>query len=149
MIVEIKARDLKPGDVVLLGSTRCTLVYSAPLEFDTHAVALHFVELGRGAYGALAPSPWAEAAMFNVERPDPLTPAQQHADELLVMVRRLTSMHNVNGPAVEDGRQLLDKIDPPKPATLEEAVALLRQLAERTNTMLGPELERFLARVPK
>lgn len=82
-------------------------------------------------YQPRAPTPieqWSPDMSIEVETMVELTPAQQHADEMLALVRRFLA---AKAPSEQewlrnnDGRDLLDKIDPPQPPTLDETLAQL------------------------
>lgn len=92
--------------------------------------------------------------VFDVERPEPLTPVQRAGDALAVLLRGLAEA-TMNDDRVEIRRgraqralELLAEIDPPKPPTLEEAVELLRQLRyPSADSTVLPSVDAFLARV--
>lgn len=73
--------------------------------------------------------------MRSAAEPAGLTPAQAAADKLLCYARRLYESEGVDGrePMLSElGHKnlglLLDELDPPKPPTLDDALAVLRQL---------------------
>jgi hypothetical protein len=128
-IIDKRFDQLEPGDV---------------LAFASHKQVVQLVELnGPGACRTvrcvvLGQVPielpeWTEGSgtIFRVEieqQPGMLTPAQQHADELLALVR--AQVAKPQGPMgfEYDAQKLLDKIDPPQPVTLDEALAQLLAL---------------------
>lgn len=64
-----------------------------------------------------------------------LTPAQQHAEELVEFVRAVMGLSV--GDTERNARALLDKIDPPAPPTLAEALALLAEIEQDQWTGAG------------
>lgn len=132
------AKDLRRGDVVIgaLNAEPPRRPDLTPLERVVVAVTQNgpsvFVQLATpgGVERAVAQHPEAK---IEVEARD-LTPAQQHADALVDMLRAMLTVGAIANVA-PDVRALLDKIDPPKPPTLEEALALLAETRDELNPL--------------
>lgn len=128
--IQKRADELRKGDVItnFLGAADC----SAP------AVVLFDYSAGRAtimdAEGTFRNPMIGYDSTVIVEAPA-LTPAQEHAEELLHWMRLMFDF--IESPATafyneyRDGvRDLLAKIDPPKAPTLEEALEALRLMCE-------------------
>lgn len=137
------ARDLVPGDVLLFGATRAVVTFVEP-DPDRTRFSVSVVLLG--ADEPVRVNPYLADSQFTVEAPAGLTPVQAAADRLHDLLRAATT--------VEHEREriaLLDELDPPKPPTLDEALALLRALVLK-ELGLDRAMEaasKLLARVPK
>lgn len=141
-VIQKRADELRPGDDValLMGGPM-----SAP-NLKERLVMLRFngADLGNDgiAFGRLAHAgraPLTDIRYFrpddsvNVEAPDELTPAQQHADELREMLWRAANFMRGRASFTEieaEARALLERIEPPAPPTLEEALAALTNLLQ-------------------
>lgn len=111
------AKDLQPGDVFYIGSV--PLMYIQRLGADLGNDGVSCIRPGEKS----AQKRYLRAdESYQVEpRSATLTPAQQHADELVALIRAVTV-----GPVMHQELQnMLDKIDPPKPPTLDEALEML------------------------
>lgn len=132
-----RADELKPGDVRLCQGERIAFQYVSCAPPMAHMSQDHrlysFAGLGREVNTAPAserlgewmPPDWP----VEVEAPA-LSPAQQHAEELLAFVRKIAASDYAQ--ADEEAREVLAKIDPPVPPTLEEALELLGEALDAT-----------------
>lgn len=137
-----RADELKPGDITNFGTGRYIVlslglkpgvVYMAPLETDK---------------GTLMWREFESSSAMKVEAPS-LTPAQQHAEELLGIARRAYDGLPEQAPWKAEIGMVLAKIDPPAPPTLEEALAILSDLERHAQPRElhfdSPILERMFA----
>jgi hypothetical protein len=135
--VKKKAEELKPGDLVvaLPGFDQKVIpAFVASVRFDDDQ--LNAVVTFQGQNGIAT---WSRGLEVEVVV-GLLTPAQQHAEELLTMVRRaanLLSDHSFAPQLADDLRALLARIDPPKPPSAEELAEALAELVKynEMNTM--------------
>lgn len=127
--IKKRADELQPGDVLPANPLAARRVVLMTVLTTGNLIAIHTHGLGHatGQY-PVAPQPVAVPTHtpIDVEVRDapPLTLAQQHAQELLEIVRETVS-GDCTPETLERGRVLLDKIDPPKPVTLAELLAAL------------------------
>lgn len=126
-IIQKRADELKPGDVVTMGKNgKCSFLYASReaiadevrMQFGAHngwGLVTHMLNCG-------------EDTVFHVESPD-LTPAQQHAEELAEALQVMMNCHAYGAELYDDYRAkyiaLLDKIKPP---TLAEALGMLEKI---------------------
>jgi hypothetical protein len=126
--VKKKAQNLKPGDVVITKIGQSFVV----LQHATRSSHPDFKEPRTNVYVANPENGTQGYTSFDydsdveVESPT-LTPAQQHAEELLAYLghARPYLRESSLAPHVD---ALLAKIDPPKPPTLEEALTVVSSL---------------------
>ena len=124
-----RAEDLRRGDVI-------TNLYGAHM-MRCPAVVINDYECGSvrlsDAAGGLGTIMIGYAQDVEVESPT-LTPAQQHAEEMLELLRRvLARVEDPRKLIPQQIRELLDRIEPPAPPTAEElaeALAALRGTAQ-------------------
>lgn len=122
--IKKRADELKPGDVI-------TSFHGAS-NVTCPAIVVTGYSNGRVLVVNELVSIWAPAgAVFigysqavEVEAPD-LTPAQQHAEELAEFARHATSGNYAPEELQALAFELFDKIKPPEPPTLEEALEAL------------------------
>lgn len=135
MIIQKFVSQLQQGDVlapIMPGGPRHA-VLTVRLPGDGF-VAFDLGRLGPDEPG-FAPTPqlrsetWAAGGKVDVEVPD-LTPAQLHADELREALWMAANKLREYGLDDRELRALLDRIDPPKPPTLAEALQLLAQVRD-------------------
>lgn len=85
---------------------------------------------------------WTPDMSVEVERAAELTPAQQHAEALVDLLRELADRgsagHVDHNSLCGRARKLFDKIDPPQPPTLDEALRLLASWPSAHRTPLPP-----------
>ena len=163
--IQKRADELRPGDVIVIkapGGTvapavdqRLAVLYtfsSAAIQ-GGDLITVHAVDLGGAQYmpGILIQAPRAFSAdqLLYVESPD-LTPAQQHAEELAEALRVMMDCHDSGAELYHDYHAkyttLLDKIKPPEPPTLAEALELVRKVHDTTPCGHKPELAAMLDR---
>lgn len=135
-IIKTPAHLLAPGDRIppaVPGEPWFIVLCVAHL--DPGPVGLQLGRLGElpAHLDRVATVSWAPMELVDVEAPG-LTPAQEHADELLAMVR---SVARGLAPHPDTARALVDKIAPPPP-TLEEALIVLDKLCN--DGAVGPQL---------
>jgi hypothetical protein len=124
----MKTTDLKFGDVVLTANMR-------PIVFLARAIA---PPAAPGSVPAIPIVGIREGdddvktcyLPLDVTIRGELTPAQQHADELRGLVRAVAAIPSGHRNLVDEARRMLDKIDPPQPVTLDEALGMLRDIRE-------------------
>lgn len=139
--IQKRADELKPGDVFEFDERRIVL---AAMAHDGCIAVIH-AQIGiypksHGEYDSMVEEGrWNPSAQFAVESPD-LTPAQQHAEELADTLRKLVDSldngvmyHAHAAQPMKDAHALLDKIKPPEPPTLEEALKALETLHASTH----------------
>lgn len=142
-----RADELKPGDVLVLPTRN--IVFRVDAEIGVLRVQVWDIEQDT------TNNRWLQRSeVVEVEAPA-LTPAQQHAEELLELVcdaeNLLVNWQDITSSQFDQGRKewadaakpLLAKIDPPAPPTLEEALALLARIWEAGN---GEGLDAILDR---
>jgi len=155
--IQKRADELKPGDVVFFDGRRAAFQYVSSAQPGALMSAEHRLHMFAGLGSHFDSQPgidriqrWMPPAMpVDVEAPA-LTPAQEHAEELLRYFRdylalcqfdfeRLPDEHNrsVLGKRISELSALLAKIDPPKAPTYEETLAALDALL--TGSMSSPE----------
>lgn len=127
-----RADELKPGDILPpnMAYTRRVVCSVSPSEVTCDGIAVKVY----GERGALDTFSFAPEQEVEVESPA-LTPAQQHAEELRVLLAWMVDFagryaaHEIgaNMQKFERINTLLAKIDPPAPPTLEEALTLLAE----------------------
>lgn len=132
-IIEKRFDQLEPGDVLPGDDGYALVVYNVVDNGPGACRDVWCVEADRAA--KVRSMTHKSSELFAVECRD-LTPAQQHADELLELVRA-TSIHR-SGPLSDRAQALIDKIDPPQPPTLDEALALLAAWPSASRTPLMP-----------
>lgn len=147
------ARDLKPGDIFFAAGARAVVVYS---ELDeTQRVRLLYALIGtRERDCELSSTNQAPGAQFTVELPAGLTPVQEAAETLLGYARLYLDQAAQRNVDCVELRALLDELEPPKPPTLEEAIAVLRELTgplslQSQYEKVREDARKLLARVPK
>lgn len=123
---------LNTGDIVMKESVRLAVAHVSKRG------AVQCVSLsGPLVFTLDLPRPADGMVQVEVEQqPVPLTPAQQHADELVEMLWRCANMMRGSSVRLDvetEARALLDKIDPPQPPTLDEALGMLRDIREVIN----------------
>lgn len=131
--MKIKAKDLKFGDMIKRNIGLCmeTLVLvQRTTDPEQNTVTFirdkRILSIGQDRYVIVMLQDTEE---LDVMRPMELTPAQQHADELLIALKSVTG---VTAPMHTDHiSALLDKIEPPKPVTLDEAMSMLSHMAKK------------------
>lgn len=122
-IVQKRADELKRGDVLADGRV---VVSKVERSQENNISAFMHGEGESRTFEYFMPG----ERIVDVESPD-LTPAQQHAEELaeagkLIANQLVKSFYPAEMiVAIETMRALLDKIKPPEPPTLEEALASL------------------------
>lgn len=143
-----KAVDLKPGDVVPENSSYYARVVCSvgPSESGDGYVAVRFYNVKYQTCDVMAERAGSE---FEVESPT-LSPAQQHAEELLAFVRTVEGsfLHEIEKRRAE-ASLLLARIDPPKPPSVEEAAELLSEAILATRDGFEPldrRISQFLER---
>lgn len=114
-----RADELKPGDVISRFDRPTSVVIqgAAPV----HVGEVKFLAYDIGAREIITVEVGCSAD-YAVEAPT-LTPAQQHAEELLRFVRKIAASDYAQ--ADEEASEVLAKIDPPQPPTLEEVIKAL------------------------
>lgn len=123
-----KAEDLKPGDVIPGNEAYGPrVVFSAgPSSTYPLMVAVRFFGLWANAIDEITA---AKRAEFEVESPA-LSPAQQHAEEMVDIMRTIVQRDFSPSVLIRDSEALLARIDPPKPPSVEELLAALAKLAQ-------------------
>lgn len=131
--IQKRADELKPGDVVIGFGYDKPGVFVGFHDRDAKDVCARFVIDGTDNIKR----EWMPFGRIVDVRGAALTPAQEHAEELLHWTRLMFDF--IDSPATafyneyRDGvRTLLSKIDPPKAPTYEEALAALAQLLSAT-----------------
>lgn len=138
--------DLRAGDVILRpDGNRISIVQLGSVTIDggearieVHAVVLTYKR-------PPVVTTFTLAGEVQVEAPA-LTPAQQHAEEMVELLRRI--MARVDDPRKlipQEIKMLLEKIDPPAPPTLEEALRLIAALRNSGDDAAGLKLDRDAA----
>jgi hypothetical protein len=127
------ARELVPGDVLPAAPGR----YPRRVVYHVHragvSVALHTMPTAPAVPASPPPEMYAADVAVAVEAPA-LTPAQEHAEELFALAVRLADMRDTperldfRALAVDVAAPLVDKIRPPNPPTLQEALEALENL---------------------
>lgn len=151
------AAQLQVGDIYTCQGGRAVVVHT--VDRGAGGLLLYTAMLGRQPLPVMTPpvgvTPWD--ATFCVEVPDaaPLTPAQEHAEELaevlayfLPQIERQVSQDLSDGGVgmgedlrlSQKARALLDKVPPPNPPTLAEALALLSALRD-DGGLIGPHTQ--------
>lgn len=132
--IQKRADELKPGDVMIFGSVQYLVVSMGE---QAGKCLVHMAPIAEDGGTPM----WLEfdqSRMLMIEAPaitSALTPAQEHAEELLDVARRAAKLfeaHNRASEFVDEVNGLLAKIDPPKAPTYEEALAALAQLLSAT-----------------
>lgn len=133
------ADQLQPGDIIpaIPGMRHRRVIVM--VRTDGRCVMPLTCDLGEPSKVPYLPSApveqYVSSDKIEVEAPD-LTPAQQHAEELLQIVRNVADMPNAPVQA-KMARLVIDKIDPPNPPTYEELLASVKSLAKYINLDLG------------
>lgn len=146
------ARDLVPGDVVVYPDDVRLVVFaidqSDPNSGAPPFTSIHWATLGD--YRPTKPLFCSPDSQFMVELPAGLTPVQAAADKLLELCLEYftNDSEKRHAAAYAELRALLDELDPPKPPTLQEAVALLRSMRGVLVKDSADAVNKFLARVP-
>lgn len=123
-----RADELKPGDILPANEAwvRRVIVSVKPLSRAGDGwLAIRWAGQDSGALETLD---FAPSSTFEVES-TALSSAQQHAEELLALVRK--TAESTPRAYREEMDALLAKIDPPAPPTLEEALYLLKKARSR------------------
>lgn len=132
--IQKRADELKPGDVFTWGGVR---VVALRVEARDNEIVICTARLPDPAYAGGAPSQvsYPRTCVMQVETNAPdLTPAQQHADELAEALLEVRTEVPVLGMLRRQRIDaLLDKIKPPEPPTLEEALYALQLVTEQSN----------------
>lgn len=153
------ARDLIVGDVVEFarGGKAAVLRVPAVLRECRDRRVITFRKFSDNTMYDEAFHPDSQFTVHPVEN---ISPVQAKAEELFNALRWSfrfieTYAHEYMGPAtleINKVRALLDELDPPKPPTLEEAIAELRSLTVAARyaglSALVEGAENFLKRVP-
>lgn len=136
-IIEKRADQLQPGDIIVKRDGAREVVVRA-VEKDGNVV---IIAATLGTNFSSPPAVWPADSTFDVEVYQ-LTPAQQHAEELLAAARKYLPeledrINEYGGQAAADQhpevialRALLAKLAPPPPPTMEEMINAMEQLAE-------------------
>ena len=141
-----RADELKPGDVWVVGRCRHSVlaVISAGSRIEMTYCSLPIANQEAGLRERCA---YDNNSCFDIESPvaPAMTPAQQHAEELLRLVRSMAGVlkykhtmsdHDFDEHSkahIADTHEILAKIAPPQPPTLEEALAMLQTVMEQQN----------------
>jgi hypothetical protein len=147
-IIQKRADELKPGDVLPTQSGICSFPYMVIRGSSRKGSewVYHYVCAVDKDAPYVFEAKFAADIVCNVESPD-LTLAQQHAEELLALVRKMAGVFKyshtmsdadvaAHGKAyVEMAHEVLAKIDPPEPPTLAEALESLDALTSETSHM--------------
>lgn len=141
--IQKRADELKPGDVMIYGDDRCSVlqIVRDPVGAKVKLCALPEV----GEVAELAPA-WIRlnSAPIEVEAPA-LTPAQQHAEELAELLRTAVTVARQGASRVRqwviDAEELLKTFEPPEPPTLEEALDALNAVAGMPGAFACKEME--------
>jgi hypothetical protein len=121
--IQKRAFEIKPGDVIQTDSDRLTVLHIQAESSKEIAFLCAYLD-------SLKPEPhirrWAHKMTVKVEVNSPaLTSAQQHADELVAMLQRCEPAFD-NYPELSVAVDtLLEKVRPPEPPTLAEALEVL------------------------
>lgn len=118
-------KDLTTGDVFHTGNSRFVFIRANGPDIRGDGVSC--VEVGRTKMETLY---LREGLSYAIDaRELVLTPAQQHADELVALIQRAKPHSQPKGSAGSwdcDAAALLDKIDPPRPVSVKTVLSLLR-----------------------
>lgn len=154
--IKTPVRLLAPGDVLLDplpgpvgGATRYVVLCAAVA--DPGPVGLQLGRLGDipAHLDRVATVAWIPDALVDVDRPD-LTPEQAEADTLLDIIKQVVAHRRespANNPGMARAIDIMQRLIPPAPPTLEEALAVLCKLCDEG--AVGPQLneaERLLHR---
>jgi hypothetical protein len=138
-VIQKRADELKPGDVVVNFRGSASLVCPAICIRGLEMGITKFFA-GTGDHAAIF---LGYATVVDVDALD-LTPAQQHAEEMLDLLcdvyARAVDPQNLIPQRI---KALVDKIKPPEPPTLEEALASLGALTPHANG--DPEVDVAIA----
>lgn len=135
--IEKRFDDLAVGDIIVREGTRlaCWHIGKKTDGKKTDGKFVQCVTLG-GPLIFTIDLPRGADGLVQVEieqQPAPLTPAQQHADELLELVQLVCGAGDAARGFNDSARPLLDKINPPKPVTLDEALRAIADVREVMN----------------
>lgn len=125
--VLVRADRVAPGDVVHRKGFAPAVVSGVRAELDdSRMLVLNVCDAQTGAIASemVTHRPDEYLAVEVCQR---LTPAQQHAEELLALVRE-TVAHGGHAATLDAMRTLLTHIEPPKPPTAEELARALHEL---------------------
>lgn len=118
-------KNLIEGDVFYIGRVR--LVFIAPKGQDIGNDGVLCVQPGSAKVETRYLK--AEDSYAIADTDCKLTPAQQHAEDLLRAVKAVVESGCVVGNLRDSFQAVLDKIEPPQPPTLQEALSVVRDLA--------------------
>lgn len=132
--------QLEPGDVFFIQGTRLVMLRAQGLDRANDGVLCAYLD-GKGTRPEQLTTRYIRHdAQYDVEPHGPVvTPAQQHADELLALVHKLAARwsHDYHeSSVVAEAKRLIKKIDPPKP-TLEQITDALDELVDIINSGAG------------
>ena len=147
--MQIYVRDLKPGHIIspTTNTPPCVVIGVEASVSNTRLVIY-------ATYTKIERACWNGDAKVDIEAPH-LTPAQQHADTMLALIKRARGY--ISDTALDDDVQsLIDLIEPPVPPTADELVAILREVdifAEANkNTLRATTFDKvhaLLKRIPR
>lgn len=132
-------RDLKPADIVVTADPNVRDVVIATRNITEHTIGVTTARRDQEAPVSVGEYEWSAVGSVSIVAAPELTPAQVFADELLELLRQaIASDEKTNGaptPAwVTRALEVIDRIEPPQPVTVDEALFALQLLTEFRDT---------------
>lgn len=133
--MQVRADQVRPGDVLRVPGFGPLEVRQVQIGIDSSRT----FEVGIAGAPSSVLNTYRPGDMVAIEACSRrLTPAQQHAEELLELVRDMAKGNSYPSDAAE----LLAKIEPPVAPTPEELAALLAEIRSEASAVIGIGIER-------